>query len=145
VVAPGVAPAGAPSGRCRAARGGLAGRGGGAGAVLPFLGAVLRYLVARSRVARYGGDPATSFGRRPRLGPSAMTSYAFRLLNVFAESCFGGNPLCVFEDARGLRDEEMQALALQFNLSETTFILPGGDGADARVRVFTPDAEMRFA
>ncbi|SUV56378.1 Predicted epimerase, PhzC/PhzF homolog [Bordetella bronchiseptica] len=41
-----------------------------------------------------------------------MTSYAFRLLNVFAESCFGGNPLCVFEDARGLRDEEMQALAL---------------------------------
>lgn len=74
-----------------------------------------------------------------------MTSYAFRLLNVFAESCFGGNPLCVFEDARGLRDEEMQALALQFNLSETTFILPGGDGADARVRVFTPDAEMRFA
>lgn len=74
-----------------------------------------------------------------------MTSYAFRLLNVFAESCFGGNPLCVFEDARGLRDEEMQALALQFNLSETTFILPGGDGADARVRVFTPEAEMRFA
>lgn len=71
-------------------------------------------------------------------------TYAYRLLNVFAESTFGGNPLCVFEDARGLDDATMQALALQFNLSETTFILPSAV-ADARVRIFTPDFEMPFA
>lgn len=73
-----------------------------------------------------------------------MTSYAFRLVNVFAESTFGGNPLCVFEDARGMDDATMQALALQFNLSETTFLLPS-DAARARVRIFTPGYEMRFA
>ncbi|MBB2916194.1 PhzF family phenazine biosynthesis protein [Cupriavidus alkaliphilus] len=73
-----------------------------------------------------------------------MTTYAFRLLNVFAESTFGGNPLCVFEDARGMDDATMQALALQFNLSETTFILPS-EQASARVRIFTTGYEMRFA
>lgn len=72
------------------------------------------------------------------------TTYHYRLLNVFAESTFGGNPLCVFEDARGLDDATMQALALQFNLSETTFILPSAV-ADARVRIFTTGYEMRFA
>jgi len=73
-----------------------------------------------------------------------MPSYAFRLLNVFAESTFGGNQLCVFEDARGMDDATMRALALQFNLSETTFILPS-EHAAARVRIFTPGYEMRFA
>ncbi|GGC99128.1 PhzF family phenazine biosynthesis protein [Undibacterium terreum] len=73
-----------------------------------------------------------------------MKTYSFRLLNVFAESIFGGNPLCVFEDAEGLRDEQMQALALQFNLSETSFILPS-DKANARMRIFTTGYEMRFA
>ncbi|RQS20583.1 PhzF family phenazine biosynthesis protein [Burkholderia sp. Bp8992] len=73
-----------------------------------------------------------------------MTPYAFRLLNVFAESTFGGNPLCVFEDARGMDDATMQALAVQFNLSETTFVLPS-DHAHARVRIFTPGYEMAFA
>ena len=61
-----------------------------------------------------------------------MTPYAFRLLNVFAESTFGGNPLCVFDDARGMDDATMQALAVQFNLSETTFVLPS-ERAQARV------------
>lgn len=70
--------------------------------------------------------------------------YAFRIVNVFAETTFGGNPLCVFEDGRGLSDDEMLALARQFNLSETTFILPS-DTADAHVRIFTPGYEMRFA
>lgn len=76
--------------------------------------------------------------------PTAMTTYAFRLLNVFAESTFGGNPLCVFEDARGLDTATMQALALQFNLSETTFILPS-EQASAHVRIFTTGYEMPFA
>ena len=73
-----------------------------------------------------------------------MSEYKFRLVNVFAESLFGGNPLCVFEDGRGLDDVQMQALALQFNLSETTFILPASS-ATARVRIFTPTFEMAFA
>jgi len=71
-------------------------------------------------------------------------SHAFRLVNVFAESPLAGNPLCVFEDGRGLDDAAMQALALQFNLSETTFVLPSGRGT-ARVRIFTPTFEMPFA
>ena len=73
-----------------------------------------------------------------------MRSYSYRLVNVFAESIFGGNPLCVFESGDGLTDAEMQALALQFNLSETTFIFPT-DCATAKVRIFTPTFEMPFA
>ncbi|HSN21690.1 MAG TPA: PhzF family phenazine biosynthesis protein [Usitatibacter sp.] len=74
-----------------------------------------------------------------------MAAHAFRILNVFArEGRLTGNPLCVFEDARGLDDETMQALARQFNLSETTFILPSA-AATARVRIFTPGYEMPFA
>ena len=73
-----------------------------------------------------------------------MRIYRYRLVNVFAESIFGGNPLCVFESGNDLSDAEMQALALQFNLSETTFILPT-DCATARVRIFTPTFEMAFA
>jgi trans-2,3-dihydro-3-hydroxyanthranilate isomerase len=74
-----------------------------------------------------------------------MTSYAFRILNVFArEGRLTGNPLCVLEDGRGLDDATLQALARQFNLSETTFILPS-EKATARVRIFTPAYEMPFA
>ncbi len=73
-----------------------------------------------------------------------MASYAFRLLNVFAASTFSGNQLCVFEDARGMDDATMLNLAAQFNLSETTFILPS-ERAAARVRIFTPGFEMKFA
>ena len=73
-----------------------------------------------------------------------MRRYAYRILNVFADGVLTGNPLCVFEDAAGLSEVEMQALALQFNLSETTFILPS-TVATARVRIFTPSFEMPFA
>jgi trans-2,3-dihydro-3-hydroxyanthranilate isomerase len=75
-----------------------------------------------------------------------MIRRAFRLLNVFAQPGvpFTGNPLCVFEDARGFDAATMQALAQQFNLSETTFLLPSAS-ANARVRIFTPRYEMPFA
>lgn len=74
-----------------------------------------------------------------------MAAYRFRILNVFArEGRLTGNPLCVFEDARGLEDSTMQALARQFNLSETTFVL-ASEKATARVRIFTPSYEMPFA
>jgi trans-2,3-dihydro-3-hydroxyanthranilate isomerase len=77
-----------------------------------------------------------------------MASYRYRLVNVFSleNQAFSGNPLCVFEDASGLSDEAMQALALQFNLSETTFVFPSGSvDADARVRIFTSTFEIPFA
>jgi trans-2,3-dihydro-3-hydroxyanthranilate isomerase len=73
-----------------------------------------------------------------------MAAHAYRLVNVFAESRFAGNPLCVFEDGRGLDTTTMQALALQFNLSESTFVLPSST-ATAHVRIFTPAFEMPFA
>ena len=75
-----------------------------------------------------------------------MPDYAFRLVNVFAVpgQALSGNPLCVFESGSGLDDATQQALALQLNLSETTFIFPS-DRADARVRIFTPSFEMPFA
>ncbi len=70
----------------------------------------------------------------------------FRIVNVFADSALAGNPLCVFEDGRSLDTATMQALALQFNLSETTFVLPAGDSSAVRkVRIFTPVFEMPFA
>lgn len=92
-------------------------------------------------------------------------SYRFRIVNVFAVPSvdarsqknpnaaisggsvpfrLSGNPLAVIEDAMGLSDAEMQQLALQFNLSESTFVFPSGE-ADARVRIFTPTFEMPFA
>jgi len=75
-----------------------------------------------------------------------MAAYAYRILNVFTRgrTTLSGNPLCVFERAQGLDDASMQALALQFNLSETTFILPS-ERASACVRIYTPTFEMPFA
>lgn len=75
-----------------------------------------------------------------------MTAYPFVTLDVFTHQRFGGNPLAVFTDARGLSGEQMQSLATEFNLSETTFILPPEDPAHtARVRIFNRTAEMPFA
>ena len=69
----------------------------------------------------------------------------YRILNVFTVSDrLSGNPLCVFEDGSALSTEQMQALARQLNLSETTFISPS-EKATARVRIFTPGFEMPFA
>lgn len=72
-------------------------------------------------------------------------SYSYRIVNVFTRGgALTGNPLCVFEDGQGIDDATQQALARQFNLSETTFILPS-DKATARVRIYTPSYEMPFA
>src|ERR1700676_3107475 len=75
-----------------------------------------------------------------------MTAYAYRIVNVFTQErrALSGNPLCVFERGQSLDEATMQALALQFNFSETTFILPS-ERANARVRIFTPTYEMPFA
>src|ERR1700735_712787 len=75
-----------------------------------------------------------------------MATYSFRIVNVFTHhrGALTGNPLCVFENAADIDPPVMQALARQFNLSETTFILPSSR-ADAQVRIFTPTYEMPFA
>ncbi len=75
-----------------------------------------------------------------------MTTHAFVTVDVFTDRRFGGNPLAVFPDARGISDADMQALAAEFNLSETTFVLPPADPANsARVRIFSRKREMDFA
>jgi trans-2,3-dihydro-3-hydroxyanthranilate isomerase len=75
------------------------------------------------------------------------TQLSYRILNVFTvgDDPFSGNPLCVFEDAQGLSTEQMQNLARQLNLSETTFVTPAHNDATATVRIFTPFFEMPFA
>jgi trans-2,3-dihydro-3-hydroxyanthranilate isomerase len=75
-----------------------------------------------------------------------MPAYDFVTVNVFTAQRFGGNPLAVFPDAVGLTDGQMQDIAAEFNLSETTFVLPPADPRHhARVRIFTPKTEMPFA
>ncbi|SDA91483.1 PhzF family phenazine biosynthesis protein [Mesorhizobium qingshengii] len=75
-----------------------------------------------------------------------MQSFHFVIANVFAETHFGGNQLAVFTDARGLSDLAMQSIAKQMNLSETTFVLPARDKVNAaKIRIFTPQAELPFA
>jgi trans-2,3-dihydro-3-hydroxyanthranilate isomerase len=75
-----------------------------------------------------------------------MTDHAFETVDVFTTQRFGGNPLAVFPDARGIDDAAMQRVAREFNLSETVFILPPRDQAHtAHVRIFTPMHELPFA
>jgi len=76
-------------------------------------------------------------------------TYEFVQLDVFTQTPLTGNPLAIFMDARGLDDREMQALAHEMNLSETTFILPRDPGTEAqegkKVRIFTVAEELPFA
>jgi trans-2,3-dihydro-3-hydroxyanthranilate isomerase len=70
----------------------------------------------------------------------------FVTVDVFTDRQFGGNPLAVVTNAHGLSTERMQAIAAEFNLAETTFVLPPKNPAHAaEVRIFTPKAEMPFA
>jgi trans-2,3-dihydro-3-hydroxyanthranilate isomerase len=72
--------------------------------------------------------------------------YAFVQVDVFTDRVFGGNPLAVFLDGRGLADGEMQSIAREMNLSETTFVLPSTrPDCAAGVRIFTPAREVPFA
>jgi trans-2,3-dihydro-3-hydroxyanthranilate isomerase len=77
----------------------------------------------------------------------AMTrEYAFVQVDVFTDRVFGGNPLAVFLDADGLGEAEMQAIAREMNLSETTFVSPATrPDCAAMVRIFTPAREVPFA
>ena len=81
-------------------------------------------------------------------------TYEFVQLDVFTQTPLAGNPLAVFTDGRGLNDTEMQALAREMNLSETTFILPHDAATETgvtearegkKVRIFTVEQELPFA
>lgn len=75
-----------------------------------------------------------------------LQSLTFKQVDVFTASPFKGNPVAVVLDGAGLSDAQMQRIANWTNLSETTFVLPATlPGADYRVRIFTPTAELPFA
>ncbi len=75
-----------------------------------------------------------------------MAPLRFVQVDVFTDTPFCGNPLAVILDGSGLSREQMQAIACEMNLSETTFVLPPtAPSADARVRIFTPRLELPFA
>ena len=75
-----------------------------------------------------------------------MTQVAYEVVDVFTTSRFGGNPLAVIVDARGMEDALMQRIAAEFGYSETTFVLPPDNPQHtARVRIFTPTTEVPFA
>ena len=75
-----------------------------------------------------------------------MRIFPYSVLDVFAERPLEGNSLAVFPDATGLLTEQMQALAREMNLAETTFILPQPDETQGvRVRIFTVQEELPFA
>jgi trans-2,3-dihydro-3-hydroxyanthranilate isomerase len=75
-----------------------------------------------------------------------MTHLRYHLVDVFTDRAFGGNPLAVFTDGRGISDTLMQSIAKELNLSETTFVLPPDEAKhDFRVRIFTPKNELPMA
>jgi trans-2,3-dihydro-3-hydroxyanthranilate isomerase len=70
----------------------------------------------------------------------------YAVLDVFTDAPLAGNPLAVVLDADGIDDARMQAIAREFNLSETVFVLPPENPMhSARIRIFTPGAELPFA
>src|SRR5436190_3252055 len=74
------------------------------------------------------------------------TALRYLTCDVFTDRRFGGNQLAVFPDARTVPEELMQPIAREFNYSETTFVFPPDDPSHtAKVRIFTPGGELRFA
>ena len=75
-----------------------------------------------------------------------MTSFDYVTVDVYTETRFGGNPLAVILDARGMTDAQMQQVAAEFNYAESTFVLPPLDpDSTAQVRIFTRAQKVPFA
>ncbi|MFZ6746199.1 PhzF family phenazine biosynthesis protein [Undibacterium sp. JH2W] len=74
-----------------------------------------------------------------------MTPYAYVVADAFTDTPFCGNPVAVFTDAKGLEATDMQRIARELNLSETTFVFPPQGSGDYYVRIFTPVNELPFA
>src|SRR5439155_17506325 len=106
--------------------------------------------LSRERRVALGDGPHVDHRRRRHRALSSLTRmttpYDYITIDVFTDRPFGGNPLAVVTDARGLTTEQMQAIAAEFNYSESTFVLPPDDRAHtARVRIFTRTSEIPFA
>jgi trans-2,3-dihydro-3-hydroxyanthranilate isomerase len=96
----------------------------------------------------YRLDPAPVAGRQaPRaIRRGFAVTYRYAILDVFTDTPLAGNPLAVVPDAAGLDDQRMQAIAAEFNLSETVFCFPADNPVHtAAVRIFTPRKELPFA
>ena len=74
-----------------------------------------------------------------------VRAFRYVVADVFTDTPLEGNPVAIFTDGRALADEEMQRLARELNLSESVFVLPTEADAHARIRIFTPSAELPFA
>jgi trans-2,3-dihydro-3-hydroxyanthranilate isomerase len=74
-----------------------------------------------------------------------VRTFRYVVADVFTDTPLAGNPVAVFTDARALEGDEMQRLARELNLSESVFVLPAEAGGHARIRIFTPGIEMKFA
>jgi len=74
-----------------------------------------------------------------------MSTLVYEIVDVFTDRPFAGNPLAVVYGADALAKDQMQALAQEFNLSETVFVLPPLSGGSYRARIFTPGGELPFA
>jgi trans-2,3-dihydro-3-hydroxyanthranilate isomerase len=74
-----------------------------------------------------------------------MATFRYVVADVFTDTPLAGNGVAVFTDARGLPEERLQPLARELNLSETVFVYPAEQGGHAKLRIFTPVTEVRFA
>jgi trans-2,3-dihydro-3-hydroxyanthranilate isomerase len=74
-----------------------------------------------------------------------LAAYRYVVADVFTDDPLAGNGLAVFTDARELPEERLQPLARELNLSETVFVYPAEGGGHAKIRIFTPTAEIPFA
>jgi trans-2,3-dihydro-3-hydroxyanthranilate isomerase len=74
-----------------------------------------------------------------------VAAFRYVVADVFTDTPLAGNGLAVFTDARGLPEERLQPLARELNLSETVFVYPAEQGGHAKLRIFTPATEVRFA
>jgi trans-2,3-dihydro-3-hydroxyanthranilate isomerase len=92
------------------------------------------------------GEAALSTGAVARFWEGVRCSSKFQTVDVFTSDRFAGNPRAVVLNAEGLSTQQMQAIAAEFNLAETTFIPPPqGTAHTAEVLIFTPRSEMPFA
>jgi len=91
---------------------------------------------------------ALSLGARGQSGSDSQRIFRYVQMDVFTSKRLEGNPLSVFTDARGLSDSEMQDLARETNLQETTFVFPRDPEVErqegVKVRIFVPDEEIPF-
>jgi trans-2,3-dihydro-3-hydroxyanthranilate isomerase len=74
-----------------------------------------------------------------------VASFRYVIADVFTDTPLAGNGLAVFTDAREIPEQQLQPLARELNLSETVFVLPAEGDGHARIRIFTPTAELPFA